>query len=314
MSYPDGRSATISCYALSSHRRNKLKIEEIIQLMAARLDSANLCFGHGTDNPLDEAFYLTYGLLGIDFADEKAAQQELSVEQEAMLEVALERRIVERVPTAYLVGRAWFGGHEFFCDERALVPRSPIAEIINNDFQPLLSEPASKVLDLCAGGGSIGIATALRWPNCEVDLVDISADALALAQQNIKLHGLGSRVKAIKSDLFSEVDGVYDLILTNPPYVPMQEYEELPAEFIREPSLGLISADDGLELPLQILRNSVDHLTSEGLLVMEVGYSHIQLAERLKQVPLLWLEFEHGGEGVLALTTRQLQQYREQFN
>ena len=291
-----------------------MKIQESLQQMAARLDSANLCYGHGTDNPLDEAFYLIYGLLGIDFADEQATLRELSVEQEAMLEAALSRRIDERVPTAYLVGRAWFAGHEFYCDERALVPRSPIAELINGEFEPLLHEPAGKVLDLCAGGGSIGIATALLWPDCEVDLVDISTDALKLAKKNIALHGLQDRVRALESDLLDSLDGCYDLIVANPPYVPEQEYEQLPAEFSREPSLGLISADDGLQIPLKILRNSVDHLSSEGLLVMEVGYSHPQLSERLNQVPLLWLEFELGGEGVLALTARQLQQYREQFN
>ena len=291
-----------------------MKLQETIQQFAARLDSVDLCYGHGTDNPLDEAFYLIYGLLGIDFADEQAAQNELKPEQEAMLEAALKRRIGERIPTAYLVGRAWFAGHEFYCDQRALVPRSPVAELINGEFEPLLHEPAGKILDLCTGGGSIGIATALIWPECEVDLADISGDALDLAKKNIALHGLGGRVRTIQSDLFGDIDSRYDLIVANPPYVPVQEYDELPAEFANEPSLGLISDDNGLQLPLKILRDSVDYLSSTGLLVMEVGYSHPQLSERLKQVPLLWLEFEQGGEGVLALTARQLQQYREQFN
>ena len=291
-----------------------MKLQETIQQFAARLDSVDLCYGHGTDNPLDEAFYLIYGLLGIDFADEQAAQNELKPEQEAMLEAALKRRIGERIPTAYLVGRAWFAGHEFYCDQRALVPRSPVAELINGEFEPLLHEPAGKILDLCTGGGSIGIATALIWPECEVDLADISGDALDLAKKNIALHGLGGRVRTIQSDLFGDIDSRYDLIVANPPYVPVQEYDELPAEFANEPSLGLISDDNGLQIPLKILRDSVDYLSSTGLLVMEVGYSHPQLSERLKQVPLLWLEFEQGGEGVLALTARQLQQYREQFN
>lgn len=291
-----------------------MKIQETTLQFAARLDSVDLCYGHGTDNPLDEAFYLIYGLLGIDFADEQAAQRELSVGEEAMLEVALKRRIDERVPTAYLVGRAWFAGHEFYCDERALVPRSPLAELINGEFEPLLHEPAGKVLDICTGGGSIGIATALLWPDCQVDLADISPDALDLAKKNVALHGLGSRVRTIQSDLFEDIHSRYDLIVANPPYVPVEEYDELPAEFGNEPPLGLISAGNGLQIPLKILRDSVDYLSAEGLLVMEVGYSHPQLSERIKQVPLLWLEFEQGGEGVLALTARQLQQYREQFN
>jgi ribosomal protein L3 glutamine methyltransferase len=291
-----------------------LKIQETTLQFAARLDSVDLCYGHGTDNPLDEAFYLIYGLLGIDFADEQAAQRELTVGEEAMLEAALKRRIDERVPTAYLVGRAWFAGHGFYCDERALVPRSPLAELINGEFEPLLHEPAGKVLDICTGGGSIGIATALLWPDCEVDLADISPDALDLAKKNVALHGLGSRVRTIQSDLFEDIHSRYDLIVANPPYVPVEEYDELPAEFGNEPPLGLISAGNGLQIPLKILRDSVDYLSSEGILVMEVGYSHPQLSERIKQVPLLWLEFEQGGEGVLALTARQLQQYREQFN
>ena len=291
-----------------------MKLQETIQQFTARLDSVDLCYGHGTDNPLDEAFYLIYGLLGIDFADEQAAQNELKPEQEAMLEAALKRRIGERIPTAYLVGRAWFAGHEFYCDQRALVPRSPVAELINGEFEPLLHEPAGKILDLCTGGGSIGIATALIWPECEVDLADISGDALDLAKKNIALHGLGGRVRTIQSDLFGDIDSRYDLIVANPPYVPVQEYDELPAEFANEPSLGLISDDNGLQIPLKILRDSADYLSCTGLLVMEVGYSHPQLSERLKQVPLLWLEFEQGGEGVLALTASQLQQYRGQFN
>jgi ribosomal protein L3 glutamine methyltransferase len=291
-----------------------LKIQKAIHQVAARLDSADLCYGHGTDNPLDEAFYLIYGLLGIDFGDKQAALRELNVGEEAMLEAAVERRIDERVPAAYLVGRAWFAGHEFYCDGRALVPRSPLGELINGKFEPLLHEPAGKVLDICTGGGSIGIATALLWPDCEVDLADISPDALDLAKKNIALHGLGNRVRTIQSNLFDNIDSHYELILANPPYVSVQEYKELPAEFANEPSLGLICSNNGLQIPLKILRDSVDYLSAEGLLVMEVGYSHPQLSERIKQVPLLWLEFEQGGEGVLALTARQLQQYSEQFN
>lgn len=291
-----------------------MKIQERIRQMAARLDAADLCYGHGTDNPLDEAFYLIYGLLGIDFTDGQAAQRELNVLEEVMLNSALKRRIDERVPTAYLVGRAWFAGHEFYCDERALVPRSPLAELISGEFEPLLHEPVGRVLDLCTGGGSIGIATALLWPECEVELTDISKDALDLAKKNVDLHGLGSRVKVIEGDLFGNIDSRYDLIIANPPYVSLQEYDELPAEFTCEPSLGLISTDAGLQIPLKILRDSVDYLSDDGLLVLEVGYSHPQLSERLKQVPLLWLEFDRGGEGVLALTASQLQQYREHFN
>ncbi len=290
-----------------------MTIQDYMQQVAQRLDSAGLCYGHGTDNPIDEAFYLIYGLLGLDFNDELAAQRELTGAEAMKIEAALVCRIEEQIPTAYLVGRAWFAGYEFYCDERALVPRSPIAELIHGDFQPMLKLPAARVLDLCTGGGSIGIAIALRWPDCHVDLTDISSEALSLAKKNVEIHELGDRVRVIQSDLLLAVEGQYDLIVTNPPYVPVEEYGELPTEYLHEPSLGLVSEDDGLQIPLQILRDSVDHLTESGVLVMEVGYSHAQLSERLAQVPLLWLEFENGGEGVLALTARQLQQYREQF-
>lgn len=288
-----------------------MNIRECMQGVGERLELADLCYGHGTDNPQDEAFYLVYGLLGLDFDDEGAALRPVSDAEQEKIRTALARRIDDHVPVAYLVGRAWFAGHEFYCDERALVPRSPIAELIQGDFEPLLQRPADRVLDLCAGGGSIGIATALRWPGCEVDLVDISTEALELAEQNIRLHGLESRVRTLQSDLLQAVDGRYDLIVSNPPYVPAAEYAQLPREFSHEPELGLVSADEGLRLPLQILRQSVDHLTETGVLVMEVGYSHERLARRLAQVPLLWLAFDHGGEGVLALTARQLQQYRD---
>ena len=291
-----------------------MTIEDYMEEVALKLDAAGLCYGHGTDNPSDEAFYLVYGCLGIDFTDVGAGQRVLDAQQLESLEALLKSRIDERVPTAYLLGRAWFAGYEFFCDDRALVPRSPTAELIVGEFQPLLQDRPSRVLDLCTGGGSIGIAMALQWPDCQIDLVDISADALELAKKNIALHGLEARVNCIESDLFVNVSGRYDLIVANPPYVPLQEFEDLPDEFGHEPTLGLLSADEGLQIPLQILRDSVDHLRAGGLLVMEVGYSHFQLAERLRQVPLLWLDFEHGGEGVLALTSGQLQQYREQFN
>ena len=290
-----------------------MNIENYIRQVTLKLDAAELCYGHGTDNPDDEAFYLIYGLLGLDFDDAAAAQHELTDVELMKIDAALQLRIDEHIPTAYLVGRAWFAGHELFCDERALVPRSPIAELVHGDFQPILKHPAARVLDLCTGGGSIGIAVALRWPECQVDLVDISRDALDLAVKNIGLHGLEDRVKVIQSDLLQAVQGKYDLIVSNPPYVPVEEYEQLPSEFSHEPEIGLVSADDGLQLPLKILRDSVDHLSESGVLVMEVGHSHEQLSARLAQVPLLWLQFENGGEGVLALTARQLQQYREQF-
>ncbi len=293
---------------------DSMKLENYIQQTARLLDSSELYFGHGTANAVDETFHIVYGMLGIGFSDTNGSERDLSAAEIAKLDDLVQRRIEQRIPAAYIVGKAWFAGHEFHCDQRALVPRSPIAELILGDFEPLLSRPATKVLDLCAGGGSIGIATALQWPRCKVDLVDISEQALALARANIALHGLENRVSVLHSNLFESVNAAYDLIVANPPYVSNQEYAQLPVEYSHEPALGLIGADEGLQIPLQILHEAADYLSDSGLLVMEVGYSHEALSQRLHQVPLLWLEFEHGGEGVLTLRAEQLQQYREQFN
>lgn len=290
-----------------------MKIQQYIEQAANRLAEHDLFYGHGTDNPLDEAVYLIYTSLGIDFVDDDQANRELGNDEMAELEQLLNARIEQHLPVAYIVGRAWFAGHAFYCDERALVPRSPIAELIRHRFEPLLASDPVRILDLCTGGGSVGIATALEFIDSRVDLADISIEALALAADNIALYDLGERVTPIHSDLFSAVSGKYDLIVSNPPYVSKQEYDELPDEFLHEPELGLVSEDEGLELPLRILAEAADYLTATGVLVMEVGYSNELLAARLESVPLLWLEFEHGGEGVLAITSSELQQYRESF-
>ena len=290
-----------------------MKIRQYIEQTANRLAEQDLFYGHGTDNPLDEAVYLVYTSLGIDFADGDQATRVLSDSEIAELEQQLSARIEQHLPVAYIVGRAWFAGHAFYCDERALVPRSPIAELIRNRFEPLLHSDPLRILDLCTGGGSIGIATALEFTDSQVDLADISVEALALAADNIALYDLAGRVKTIHSDLFAAVSGKYDLIVSNPPYVSKQEYDELPDEFLHEPELGLVSEDEGLELPLRIMAEAADYLSESGVLVMEVGYSNELLAERLEGVPLLWLEFEHGGEGVLAITASELRQYRERF-
>lgn len=290
-----------------------MKIQQYIEQTANRLAEHDLFYGHGTDNPLDEAVYLIYTSLGIDFADCEQDNRVLTTSEMAELEQLISARIEQHLPVAYIVGKAWFAGYAFYCDERALVPRSPIAELIRNHFEPLLASDPLRILDLCAGGGSIGIAAALEFKESSVDLADISVEALALAADNIALYDLGSRVKTLHSDLFAAVSGKYDLIVSNPPYVSKQEYDELPGEFLHEPELGLVSEDEGLELPLRIMREAADYLSDSGVLVMEVGYSNELLAQRLESVPLLWLEFEQGGEGVLAITAGELQQYRESF-
>lgn len=287
---------------------------QYIERVTQQFAQADLCYGHGTDNPADEAMYLVCASLSLDFADPPAwAQHALSEEELAMLDARVRRRIDAREPVAYLTGQAWFAGLRFHADHRALIPRSPIAELIANRFEPLLPRDPESILDLCTGGGCIGIAAALEFSGASVVLADISADALALAASNIRLHGMEERITTVQSDLCKNLEGKFDLVLCNPPYVAREDVESLPPEYACEPALGLLSEDAGLEIPLAILRQVPDIMSENGVLVMEVGLSHELLAQRLSGVPLLWLEFEHGGEGVFALTTSQLREYRGAF-
>ncbi len=289
-----------------------MTITEFIRETAARFETAELFYGHGTDNADDEAVYLIYGSLGLDYAaGQETINRELTNRELALLEERVERRIEERIPVAYLVNEAWFCGLPFFSDPRALIPRSPIAELIANGFQPLLEQAPDSILDMCTGSGCIGIACAVAFPNAQVDLVDISEDCLALARENIGRHGASERVSAVQSDLFENLQRKYDLIVANPPYVSGEEIAELPAEYLHEPRLGLESAEQGLQIPLRILQQAADYLDDDGLLIMEVGYSWEQLQSRLADVPLLWLEFESGGDGVMAITASELVKFRE---
>lgn len=284
-----------------------MELRDYIEQLGRRFDAARLSFSHGTAVAYDEAAHLVYGCLGIDYGlDVNEANRTLLDTELDLLEERAQQRIESAVPVAYLLGKAWFAGYEFLCDKRALVPRSPIAELIGNHFTGLLQQDPVTVLDLCCGGGCIGIATALEYPATAVDLVDVSEDALALARENVVLHDLESRVSVFASDLFAEIENRYDLILCNPPYVSVEEFEALPAEFKHEPELGLVSEDSGLEIPLRILDEAEKYLNEDGLLIMEVGFSAESLQQRLPQIPFLWLEFNEGGEGVFALRAEQL--------
>lgn len=225
------------------------------------------------------------------------------------------RRVNERIPVAYLTNKAWFCGHEFYVDERVLVPRSPIGELINQHFAGLISGEPRHILDMCTGSGCIAIACAYAFPNAEVDAVDISADALAVAEQNIEEHGLLQQVTPIRSDLFRALPQVqYDLIVTNPPYVDAEDMDDLPGEYHFEPELGLAAGRDGLKLARRILACAPDYLSEQGVLICEVGNSMVHLIEQYPQVPFTWLEFEHGGDGVFMLTREQLIAAQEHFS
>ena len=284
-------------------------IIDFIRYGASRFSAAGLTFGHSHDNPIDEATHLVLASLHLppDIPPAYGAGRLTVAERANVLEL-IERRVSERLPVAYLVGETWFAGLKFKSDRRALVPRSPIAELIESGFAPWLDErQIERALDLCTGSGCIGIALAEYNPDWRVDIADISAEALTLARENIAFQHVEGRVEAIQSDLFAALQGRrYDLIVSNPPYVTEDEYAALPGEYRHEPKLGPTSGADGLDLCLRLLAEAADHLTDDGLLIVEVGESEHALAALLPTVPFVWIEFKVGAMGVFALERREL--------
>jgi ribosomal protein L3 glutamine methyltransferase len=281
---------------------------------ASRMNEAGLCFGHGSSEAEDDAAALVLHALHLppdihpDYLDCALSSEEAK----SVLDL-FSRRIEQRVPCAYLTNEAWFAGRCYFLDERVLVPRSPIAELVTECFYPWIDPPAQarRILDLCTGSGCIGIACAHAFPRAQVDLSDISEEALEVAELNVVEHEVQERVAVIHSDLFQGLGGQrYDLIVSNPPYVASDEMEELPDEYLHEPELGLVGGTDGLKLVAHILRHAAVHLTEEGLLIVEVGASWRQALQRWPKMPFVWLKFQRGGEGVFLLTRRQLERHR----
>jgi len=284
-------------------------IIDFIRYGASRFAAAGLTFGHSHDNAMDEATHLVLHSLHLPHdLSPNYGQAKLVAGEKAALLALIERRIGERKPVAYLTGEAWFAGLAFKVDERVLVPRSPIAELILARFRPWIDpRRVRRIADLCTGSGCIGIAMAAHNPDWQVDLADVSDGALELARENIRIQHVGDRVRAIKSDLFAGLKGeVYDLIVSNPPYVTEQEYAELPPEYRHEPALGLTAGPDGLDFALRILRDAPAHLSEDGLLIVEVGESERALTQLLPQVPFIWIEFNVGPMGVFALERRDL--------
>jgi len=275
---------------------------------------AKLFFGHGTDNAFDDARVLVFYALNLpQQVPETYWQARLSPEEKRQVTELFKHRIESRKPTAYLTGEAWFAGMRFIVNESTLVPRSPIAELIATEFQNWIEvEQVHRVLDLCTGSGCIGIASLQALPYAQVDLADISPQALAVAQQNIDLYDLNETVRAVESDLFSNLQGQkYDLILSNPPYVDEIEMNALPDEFQQEPQLGLAAGEDGLDLVRRILAEAAEHLTEEGVLIVEVGVSQFYLEQAYPELPFYWFEFEQGGEGVFAIHKSELDVFQE---
>lgn len=290
-------------------------LQDMIRWTVSRFNAAHIFYGHGTDNAWDEAVQLILPslYLPIDLPTNVLNSRLTTSEKTRLIEL-VNRRIEERTPVPYLTNKAWFCGLEFYVDERVLVPRSPIGELIQSQFQPWLIEEPARIMDLCTGSGCIAIACAYAFPDAEIDAVDISLDALNVAEQNIQDHGLEQQVFPMQSDGFRDVPkDKYNLIVTNPPYVDEEDMSSLPAEFEHEPELGLAAGPDGLDLVRSIIANAPDYLTEKGILICEVGNSMVHMIYQYPEVPFTWIEFENGGHGVFMLTRQQLLDCADQF-
>jgi ribosomal protein L3 glutamine methyltransferase len=276
---------------------------ELIDAVAASLTAANLYFGHGTDNPTDEAAALVFHVMSLDHAGAADQYQEMvSAEHRQAAADLLRQRIASRRPLAYLLREAWFCGLPFMVDERVLIPRSPIAELIAEQFQPWLDSAAVRdVLEIGTGSGCIAIAAALAFPDARVTATDISSDALAVAAANVERHGVSDRVRLVRTDHAYGLTDKFDLIVSNPPYVPQSEMAELPAEYTHEPPLGLVSGGDGLDSARRILQDAPKLMRPGAILVLEVGAQWQALEQAFPALPFTWLEFEYGGTGVALL-------------
>jgi ribosomal protein L3 glutamine methyltransferase len=291
-------------------------LRDYIRWGASRFTAANLNFGHGTATALDEAAALVLHTLHLPYSlGEFYLQSALTpVERQAVVTV-FEKRISERKPAAYLTHEAIFAGLSFYVDERVLVPRSPIAELIEQRFAPWVQEDqVVHILDLCTGSACIAIACAYAFREAIVDAVDISTDALAVAEINVEKHQVGNQVRLYQSDLFSALPDVqYDIIVSNPPYVAIEEWQQLPVEFHAEPEIGFVAGHTGLDIVIRILAAANDYLSKQGILVVEVGSSAETLQDTFPNIPFFWLDFERGGDGVFLLTAEQVNEYHQDF-
>lgn len=296
--------------------RQLTTIRDFIRWGASRFNEERLVFGHGTDNALDEAAVLVHHVIRLphDLPRDYLDAVLTSTERQRIVEL-LDRRVYERKPAPYLIREAWFAGVSFYVDERVVIPRSPIAELIENGFQPWLGDKeVDAILDIGTGSGCIAIAAGYAFPAAEIDAVDVSQGALEVARINVDQHGMTERIELIDSDLFEALgERHYGIIVANPPYVKHADMRRLPPEYRAEPSIGLAAGKAGVDHAVRILQDAADHLDEDSLLVVEVGASMDALIELLPDVPFTWLEFERGGEGVFLLTGAQVHQFRTLF-
>lgn len=293
---------------LAEAKAELLTLGDWLRFTAKIFSEANLFYGHGTDNAWDEALQLIVWQAGIPWDKHThLLNSRLTNNEKASLCEAIAKRVGERMPLPYITEQAYFAELPFCVTRDTLIPRSPFAELIENGFQPWLMNSPRAILDLCTGSGCIGIACALLFEEAEVDLSDISAAAVEVAERNIAKYQLEERVTPIVSDLFDGVvDTQYDLIICNPPYVDAYDLASMPPEFRHEPVLALESGSDGLDFTRRLLKEARDYLTDEGLILVEVGNSWTALEAAFPEVAFTWIEFEKGGHGVFLLTADQL--------
>lgn len=294
---------------------NLLTIRDYIRWAVTQYHQHDLFFGHGTDNAWDDARQLILGYLSLPF-DLPDAYLDCHLETSELneLKLLLQERIEKRIPTAYLLGEAWFCGHPFYVDERVLIPRSPIGELVMKQFKPFLQRPPRRILDLCCGSGCIGIACALQFSKAEVILADLSYEALEVANLNIERYHLEDRVYTVQGNCFNELPNQqFDLIVSNPPYVDAEDMADMPLEYQHEPQLGLAAGDDGLDVVRIILAEAANHLAKSGLLIVEVGNSAIHVEQNYPEADFTWIEFSQGGQGVFLLTAEQCLKYQLLF-
>ena len=294
---------------LSHSAKGNPTVEALLARSTRRLSQARLHYGHGTERARDDAAALLWHVMRLPWpAPPKVYRRRVPVAAQAALELLLRRRIRERMPVVYLTQRCWFAGLPMYVDQRVLIPRSPIAELIERRFAPWI-QPAQvrRILDLGTGSGCIAIACARAFRRARVDAADISAAALAVAHINIRRHRLAARVRALQSDHFAGLGGAgYDIIVSNPPYVARRELRGLPAEYRHEPRLALAAGSDGLDSARIILRDAAAHLNPGGILIVEVGNSERALRRAYPRLPFTWLAFERGGGGVFVIGREQL--------
>lgn len=288
-------------------------IGEVLSHAAEKMDKAGLFFGHGTDNAWDEACTLLFDVLDVPpDVDESIAKEPFPEASMKRFQELLSRRITEKVPMAYLLGKAWYAGFPFKVSKNVLIPRSPLAELIEKRVSPWFAGEAKKILDLCAGSGCLGILAAHHFPEAKVFLGELSPEAIEIARQNIDIHRLDDRISVFESDLFQNLAPErFDIIVSNPPYVDKVDFESMPDEFQHEPELGLVSGADGLDITRRILAEAQNWLSEKGVLVVEVGNSWLALENAYPDVPFTWLEMERGGNGIFVLSASELKQFRD---